>query len=138
MNTLYRKMPMSTSPGSALLSVPEAARLLGISRTTVSRWIGAGKLPAYRVGPKNIRIKKEDLEKVVQPARPAQQKGGSTMERIQIKRASKEEITRRQALVQRILANRSRRGISPLTSADLVQKAREEEYSAYGKPRPTR
>ncbi len=42
-------------------SVAQAARLLGVSPSTIWRWIDAARLPAYRVGPKNIRIKKEDL-----------------------------------------------------------------------------
>ena len=50
-------------------SVAEAAERLGVGHSTVWRWIAAGKLPAYRVGLKNIRIKKRDLESVIQPAR---------------------------------------------------------------------
>lgn len=50
-------------------TVSEAAALLNISRATIWRWIEAGKLPAYRLGPKNIRIKKEDLKAVIRPAR---------------------------------------------------------------------
>ncbi|MDQ3700819.1 MAG: hypothetical protein M3442_07860 [Chloroflexota bacterium] len=44
---------------------------------------------------------------------------------------SPEEIARRQALVKQILANRERRNIAPLTSADLVHQVREEEYRSY-------
>ena len=50
-------------------TVPEAARLLRVSRSTVWRWIEAGRLRAYRVGPRNVRIKKEDLEEAVTPVR---------------------------------------------------------------------
>ena len=48
-------------------TVPEAARLLRVSPSTVWRWIEAGRLPAYRVGVKAIRIKKIDLEAVLIP-----------------------------------------------------------------------
>ena len=44
------------------LSVTEAARLLGVSRTTVWRWIGQGRLRAYRVGARTIRIKDQDIQ----------------------------------------------------------------------------
>ena len=42
-------------------TVEQAARLLQVSHSTVWRWIDAGKLVAYRVGPKAIRIRKQDL-----------------------------------------------------------------------------
>lgn len=50
-------------------SVAEAAELLGVSPSTVWRWIDAGRLPAYRVGPKNIRIARADVEAAIRPAR---------------------------------------------------------------------
>jgi hypothetical protein len=43
---------------------------------------------------------------------------------------SAEEITRRKALVTRILAKRQERNITPLTSAELVRKARNWETPA--------
>lgn len=54
---------------SEYYTVAEAAQLLGVSPATVWRWIEADKLLAYRVGPRGIRIKKEDLEAVIRPAR---------------------------------------------------------------------
>ncbi|MBI2305645.1 MAG: helix-turn-helix domain-containing protein [Chloroflexi bacterium] len=54
---------------SQYCTVSEAARLLEVSPSTVWRWIEAERLPAYRVGPRNIRIKKEDLDRVITPAR---------------------------------------------------------------------
>ncbi len=50
-------------------TVPEAATLLRVSRSTIWRWIEAGRLRAYRVGPRNVRIKREDLEDAVTPVR---------------------------------------------------------------------
>jgi excisionase family DNA binding protein len=55
--------------GRAFYNVSEAARILGVSRSTVWRWIDAGELSAYRVGPKTIRIKAEDLAALMRPAR---------------------------------------------------------------------
>ncbi len=53
----------------AFYTVPEAALVLDVSPTTIWRWIDAGKLPAFRVGPRRIRIRKEDVEQSIQPAR---------------------------------------------------------------------
>jgi hypothetical protein len=39
---------------------------------------------------------------------------------------SRKELARRRALVARIVENRKRRNIAPLTTADLVHKARRE------------
>jgi excisionase family DNA binding protein len=50
-------------------TVSEAARLLKVNPSTIWRWIQAKKLPAYRVGPRNIRIKKKDLQTIIKPSR---------------------------------------------------------------------
>jgi excisionase family DNA binding protein len=59
--------------GTVYKTINEAAELLDVSRTTVWRWIREGRLPAYRAGSRTIRIKAEDLERRVQPVRPADQ-----------------------------------------------------------------
>lgn len=45
-------------------TIAEAARHKGVSTVTVRRWISRGDLPAYRVGPKLIRIRPADLDAV--------------------------------------------------------------------------
>jgi len=50
-------------------TVPEAASLLHVSPATIWRWIDAGELQALRVGRRKIRIAREELERVVRPAR---------------------------------------------------------------------
>lgn len=50
-------------------TVPEAARLLSVSPSTIWRWIKSGKLTAYRVGERSIRISHRDLESVISPIR---------------------------------------------------------------------
>ena len=45
---------------------------------------------------------------------------------------SAEELARRRVLVARITAARQGRAIAPLTTADLVHQAREEEERSYG------
>src|SRR4051812_49305817 len=98
-------------------SVPQAAKRLGVSPSTVWRWIEAHRLPAYRVGPKNIRIRKEDLEQVVQPTKsprkeaPMKEQLATAVTSLTIRPLSEEERRRglqalREAkqLRQRILA----------------------------------
>lgn len=51
----------STTPRD-YYTISEADRLLDVSPATVWRWIAAEKLSAYRVGPRAIRIQKQDLD----------------------------------------------------------------------------
>jgi excisionase family DNA binding protein len=117
-----------SAPGlepSRYVTVAQAAKLLGVSPSTVWRWIDARKLPAYRVGPRGIRIREEDLQAAIRPARERTEDSVHE-EQISIVPPSRQELARRQALVATILKNREERRIAPLTSADLVHRAREE------------
>src|SRR5438067_1635599 len=62
---------MAIEPLADYVTVPEAARLLGVSESTIWRWIDRGDLPASRFGRRKVRIKREDLGRVVRPARSA-------------------------------------------------------------------
>lgn len=118
---------MTRTSGTEYCSVAEAARVLDVSRTTVWRWIEAGTLTAYRVGPKSIRIRRQDLEALLRPAREGKKGARIAMkERIWAKPVSDEELARRKALFARIVEKRKERNIAPLATADLVHKARKE------------
>ncbi len=52
---------------SELLTPAEAAEVLGITQRSLRKWIAAGTLTAYRLNGKLIRIKREDLDKLLQP-----------------------------------------------------------------------
>ena len=116
---------MAQPEDRAFYSVSQAARLLGVSPSTVWRWIEAKKLPAYRVGARKIRIKKDDLRTVVTPARCEEPVLAST-ERHRSVPPTEDELARRQEVVARILANQEGRSIAPLTTADLIRQVREE------------
>lgn len=58
-------------------TVSEAAEVLGVSRTTIWRWIESGRLPAYRVGGKTIRIRRADLPSLLKPARGTRSEAGT-------------------------------------------------------------
>ena len=123
----------NTATRDAYYSVAQTAKRLRVSPSTIWRWIEAGKLTAYRVGPKTIRIRIEDLEQVIQPARA----GGKELDAVAIRGEPppEEELRRRQALVKEILKNRQQRRIAPLTSSDLIAMVREGERQGYGQPR---
>lgn len=46
---------------------PDAAKLIGVHRVTLYRWIKDGVLPAWRVGLRKLRVSRGDLLKQVQP-----------------------------------------------------------------------
>jgi len=52
---------------SEYCTIAEAAQLLRVSKPTVSRWIESGRLPAVRVGPRLIRIRRVDLYQLDEP-----------------------------------------------------------------------
>lgn len=53
---------MPPSGQKTYLDPAEVANYLGISERTVHRRIAEGALPAYRVGPRHIRIRREDVD----------------------------------------------------------------------------
>jgi excisionase family DNA binding protein len=56
------------------VTVPQAARLLSVHVSTVRRWIHDGKLPAYRVGEKGVRVTRADVLDLASPMGTAARK----------------------------------------------------------------
>ena len=54
--------------GESYYTVAQAARTLQVHRSTITRWIKDGRLRAYRVGPKAVRIKESDLQRMITSA----------------------------------------------------------------------
>jgi excisionase family DNA binding protein len=50
--------------GPRLISAAEAARRLGVNKSTATRWIAAGKLPAFRTPGGHWRVRAIDVERV--------------------------------------------------------------------------
>jgi excisionase family DNA binding protein len=48
-----------------LLTIAEATRLLKVGRTTLHRWLRTGRLRAYHVGPRAVRIRRGDLAEIM-------------------------------------------------------------------------
>ncbi len=62
----------STKPG-AFISLSAAADILGISVHTLRRRIASGELPAFRTGRRIIRVRVDDLEKLLRRVPSAHQ-----------------------------------------------------------------
>jgi len=60
---------MATVQEREFYTASEAARKLDVSRTTIWRWIANGKLSAYRIGGRTIRIRRQDVESMLRPIR---------------------------------------------------------------------
>ena len=61
-------MPAHTPPESRRwIDQRQAADYLGITDRTLRRMIAAGKLPAYRLGPRLLRIDVADLDALLRP-----------------------------------------------------------------------
>ena len=106
-----------------LLTVAEAAALLRVDPSTIRRWIRAGNVAAYRVGPRRLALKRADLADLLSPMRD--QNGATSFptktEVVDIRPPTPEEWERGMAamedarrLSERILA---RRGGKPLPPA---------------------
>lgn len=52
------------------LTVTEAASLLRVAPSTVRRWIRRGEVPAYRLGPRRVALRRTDVAALVAPIRP--------------------------------------------------------------------
>ncbi len=121
---------MAKSLNGQFYTVAEAARELEVSPSTIWRWIEAKKLPAYRLGPRSIRIKKQDVVAALRPARGEEEVVTIEQKPALFTPPSPAEVARRKALVAQILEKRKERSIAPLTSAELVRKARTWETPA--------
>jgi excisionase family DNA binding protein len=97
-----------------LLTIAEVTNRYRVSRVTVWRWISEGRLPAYRLGQRKVRIKASDLEAVLAPITPGE---GGPVNRM----AAIREVERVQAEIAR------RRGGRPLNdAAEVLARSRSE------------
>lgn len=56
---------------NGMLSQAQTAEFYGVSLSTVRRWIAQGKLRAYKIGSRAIRIDPADLHSIAEEINPA-------------------------------------------------------------------
>jgi len=78
----WRLIPVSSLLDEESLSVAEAAARLKVNKSTVWRWIDSGRLPAYRIGERRVRLKKTDVEGLIMPARATDREGDTVRRRL--------------------------------------------------------
>lgn len=57
------------------MSYKEVADYLGVSVSTVRKWVSQGKLRAYKVSHKTVRFKKEDIDAFVEGRHTPKRRG---------------------------------------------------------------
>ncbi|HEX3284960.1 MAG TPA: helix-turn-helix domain-containing protein [Mycobacterium sp.] len=63
-------MAKTSEPGR-LVTTRHAAEVCGVHVNTIRKWIGQGRLRAYRVGPQQMRVDRDDLAALIMPVVPA-------------------------------------------------------------------
>lgn len=58
---------------TTLIKKPEAAQILGVSVRTLEKMIARGAIPAYKIGPRLVRLRREELEAYLDSHRAAPQ-----------------------------------------------------------------
>ena len=111
-----------------LLTLGEAAKLLKVSIVTLRRWIKQGRLPAYHVGPRKLRIKRSDLTKAFTPT--YQEEVSAVPERITIHPLTDQEVSQglealkeSEALIEQLRERRKGQPLAP--SWPLIRQERE-------------
>lgn len=113
------------------VTVAEAAELLHVSQSTIWRWIKQGDLPAYHVGKRHVRIRRDDLEQMVQPAtREAKIETDEDKQRIYERyRPTPEQIEENRRQVRRLTEEERRRGLKIL---EELREIRQEQLRRRG------
>jgi excisionase family DNA binding protein len=114
------------------VTVARAAEILGVSGSTLWRWINRGDLPAYRFGHRRVLIKEADLDRMISPARGEMAGTSWQRERERLARPLTESEKRRglaamdaaRAFRQELLKRRG--GVHFSDSTEIVREMREQ------------
>lgn len=115
------------------LTVAEAATLLRVAPSTIRRWIREGDLPAYRLGRRRVGLRRDDLSRLITPARPGSVpvRDETDVGKIRNRKLTPEEKQRGLEAMERIRKLNeeilARRGGEPFPdSLEIIHKMREE------------
>lgn len=50
-----------------LITLDDAAEMLAVNTRTIRRYVSSGDLPAFRLGPRHIRVKHDDVLALLVP-----------------------------------------------------------------------
>jgi excisionase family DNA binding protein len=126
---------MAIGQDAELLTIAEAAQALKVSKVTIHRWLKQGRLTAYRVGPRAVRIGRSELSRLLTPRKGKEVSPMPEILRppadVVVSPPSQEQIERRLAAISQAkelrAQMRKRRGGAPLPSSwQLIRQAREE------------
>lgn len=68
---------MNASLREDFVGVDEAARLLGVSASTIWRWIDRGELAPYRLGRRRVLLRRSDVARTIRPAADRPDRGSA-------------------------------------------------------------
>jgi excisionase family DNA binding protein len=111
-------------------TVAQAAEALGVSVSTIWRWIKAQRLPALRLGPKSIRVRRQDVEAELRHVATASRFHVIRTDPRDIRPLTAEEANAARAVFARMDANREaifrrRKGRLLPDSTALIRSERE-------------
>jgi excisionase family DNA binding protein len=133
-------MVHAEQPDPEWMTIREVAELLRVSEVTVSRWIKQGRLPAARVGPRALRIRRDDLGYLFDvPERgssvpvPVRAAAG-----VEFRPLTEEEVAQRLEALRaadqiRLRIRRRRGGPLPNSSAEIIAEERQKRSEQLGR-----
>lgn len=117
------------------LSIAEAAAVWRVSRITVHRWIKQGRVRAYHVGPRKVRLRASDVDALPNPVHKEEgdmlvdSTGTLVTTALSLPRMTDEQLREGREALARIDENaariRARSGVHG-PSADIIRRMREE------------
>jgi len=112
-------------------TIAEAAEKLTVSRSTVLRWIKSGRLRAYQLGPRTIRLHREEVDAMLEPVEPKPRPAVSTAPFItdirELKPPTPEEVHQRELAMERMFATADQIAAAhPGVVYDAVEDIREQ------------
>jgi excisionase family DNA binding protein len=122
---------VTTSKERDYYTVAEVARMLNVSHSTVWRWIKAGRLPAYRAGGRNLRVRPADLNsgKVPEPRDQEWEPLSLAERRAKLLRPlTEEEAQEQKELYEEAVKDRERYSIAPMTTDELIRLSRDRDF----------